>query len=684
MVLIIDAERLTEEEAYQYVFERVDVNGEQPERRPLEQTWFANQAYFAGQQWFVEADGRIRAPKKVNPHREYYVANRILPKVIRSISKIEEARAAFRAIPRSNRWEDLRAAQVAERLREYLMGSLKLQKKRARALQWAAVTGSGFLKCTWDPDLGVPSRVYWRSPQDHWPTIEPFYDDTLRQEKEQAGHFSDVYPGDVRLDVVPPYQVYWDPLATTGGIDDCEWLAQVHISSLTKLWNTYGDAALGLTIDETYRGSDLYEEQIRYMTTGLRGVEFGNQPFGMRGNRVRVTEFWERPNRSNKYKGRYILVAGEKVLRNESNPYAATGHAIPFVKIDWFPFEGRFIGLSLVEQLRGPQKGYNRARSHELEYLKTLGYAPTWVPKACGVKTVNLVANPGVAYEYNATKGQPIFGQPANMPPYVPMIAERSRQEMDEISAQADPSSSKLPGQLRSGAGIDLMQKDANLVLSETVTSALDGTATIGSMALELAGTYYDKPRQIKVAGIDGAYDVEEYRGADLRGHHAIEVVPDPNRFRSAESFKSDLMELVSSGALDQNDPIYGAENRRLILEALDHRSAGPALRALRQQEEHEARLIERMIREPDYAPRVLPWHRPEPRIAVLERILNTREFEELDGLAQQKIAMRWEEFKEILTQYIMAQQQMSQSQQGTPGQPGVASQPRPSNPGAL
>jgi len=76
---------------------------------------------------------------------------------------------------------------------------------------------------------------------------------------------------------------------------------------------------------------------------------------------------------------------------NHENMYARAGIPLPFVKYDWFNIEGRFIGLSLVEQLRPSQKAYNRSRSHAIEFQNTGGYAPVFLPKGSSIKAMRLM-----------------------------------------------------------------------------------------------------------------------------------------------------------------------------------------------------------------------------------------------------------------------------------------------------
>ncbi len=663
---------LSKKEALQYVGERLDVDGHRAERRPLEQLWFENEAYFAGAQHFVVDKGRIRYPNHRNPNREWFQANRILPKVFRAVSKLLQTNAQFRVSPKSGDREDRHAAKVGEQVFDHLRQVTDYEEKQFRAILWAAICGSGFLKVTWDPDAGTPQRVYFQEGGDRVPDIAPLYDAHMRQEREQKGLYEDIKPGEVNLEVVSPFQMHWDHAARDGGIDDCNWVAQVSAMDVDDIYDHFGVRVAPQGKEPS--GARLYEETIANLTTGLKMGTTGTSSTERSDQRAQVVEFFERPLKRNDWKGRYILMAGNQVIRSEENPYAASGTPLPFIKVDWFKMPGKFTGLSLVEQLRPSQKAYNRARSHSIEYQKTYGFAPVFLPKGSGVKPVQLTSLPGVAYEFNSALGAPIFGSPPNLPPYIMQNAEIARGEMDEISAQSDPSNNKLPGQLRSGTAIQMMQAENNAILTPTSKSVINATVEVGTQMLQLVGLYYTEPRVVQTIGTGGELDVHHFSGADLRGQYNLRVFGEPGTLESSESYKATLMDLAQMGVLNPQDPA----EKMLILKAVHYKTSNDLVNAKLQQEEAEEREVERMVNDSSYLAAPEAWQNAGVRLSVLERYLNSQEFERLDEMTQSKIKARWEGFTAIMQQQMQAQMQMMAMQRGAPGETGQASQPSP------
>lgn len=653
-----------------YVFERIGPYGDQPERRVFEATWFGNMAYYSGHQDLIQIDGRFQRPRR-SSHNQLYVVNLTLGKVLRAVSKLLQTDARFAAAPEDDSLEARHASMVSEKLFEHARREMKFRSKLRRAMEWAAITGSGYLKQTWNPETGTPSRVYLEKGK---PAIEPIFDPVLRQQKILNGEYVDTFPGDVQCDVVSPFQLYWDPNSTDEGFESSQWVAQVHIDSLPRLKERYGDAVSESSVYRAASNSELYEEQLKYIGAGPGGTELYGSPEAHHGEpRTRVIEYFEKPNKSNSMMGRYVLIVGDVVIRDEENHYAKVGDGIPFVKLDWFPFPGRWPGLSLVEQLRPPQRAHNKARTMALRWQQTMGYAPVYFPKNSGPTPRKRANEPGQTWEYNPQGMPPTFGPAPQMPAYIANNAEVAKQEMAEIAAQADPASGSMPGQLRSGRAVQLMQEDNNLILTPTMNSMLEAVEAVGQQVLQLQSLHYDKPRTIRTMGEDGEWEVNQFAGVDLRGQTKVAVLGQPAKFETAESFKDDILEYMQAGALNPQDP----KDKRLILLSLNSKSSDFALNRLVRQERHEEKTIKRMIEQPFYNPQVMPFHDPGARSEVLEDFLNTDEFEGLDELTQQKLIGRWQQFSQMIAEQMAAQAEVEMATRGGPGQKGQASQPR-------
>jgi len=668
---------LTDSEAASYIHERVELTAESSERRPLERSWFLSKQYYAGRQHVAwDARGFLRR-RRTPPNRERYVANKILPKVYKSVAKLLQVNADFRVAPSSDMREDLHAAKVGNLLFNHLRQTTNLKKITQRVLEEAAICGAGFFKVTWNPDKGVARRRYFRDAKLKEVDIRPEWDDTLRQEKEQNWLFEDQYPGEIEVESQSPFKTWWDPHCTTD-VEDALWMATVGMMPRQRVRSMYGDeVADAVAEDIGVRGAHHYEDVIAFSATDPQGGSsynhWGDVPGGHRHNRTLAIDFYEVPLRQNNWMGRHITWIGGVVVENGPNPGVVRGMPLPFVKVNWFDYPGRFIGLSLVEQLRWPQRARNRARAHMMEFQKTNGYGMVFLSKNAGLKPRQIVSLPTPIIEYNAASPPPIVTQPPNLPPYIAGNADAADIEMNEIAAQTEPSKNALPAGVRSGIAIKTLQAENNAVLAPTAENLLRAIVEVGTHMLQLAGQNYTEARMIQTIGPGNEYDVRTIRGADLRGNYRLQLISQPGVLETAEAKEATVLEAVQLGILDPKDP----DVQPLLWRVLNFGTSQEVVNMFTQQTVAEEREIERMTTIPDYMPEPKPWNLPIPRLRVLEKFLNSHAFEVLNPLQQQKIAQRWQAFVQIRSQQLEQQMQAQMMMSGGAQPKGEPSQPK-------
>jgi hypothetical protein len=646
----------------------IDSAAVRSERRALEGSWFRNGAYLVGNQWILDdAEGFV--PLDARKARSKHTANMILPKAMRATARLEGVNAEFRVLPEHDDRAARYAAKLGDLTMQHVMHATRFPDKRTTALLYAAMTGSGVFKVTWDPDVGDPERTYLDE-RENVPDFRPLMDPELRQAREAAGRFKDTRPGDINIDVVDPFCFNWDRQAND--IDHCRfvWTEQaVPVDLIEERWNkkVAPDAA-------SLNGAEQYRKMFRNMIPGIANVF--STATADQGDTARVLEWFQRPSKAHP-RGLYVLIAGNEIVECGDNPYAVTGSPLPFAKLDWFPCPGRFWGLSLVDQIKDAQRARNEGRTYQRAWLRTHGHGVTWVPKGCGVTASKLDPKFGMILEYNSTTtGQPIIGQAPNMPPHVFQTTEVAEGEMNTIAGQSDPTNGKhaYPGQLRSGDAIRAVQSDANSILTPTSMSMLAATAEVGKQALQLVGRYWTKKRIVQVVGKSMDIETKYVTGSDLRRQYNVRVIVQPGALDTIEAREAKLMDVAMlPGFLDPSSP----SDKAMLMKGLHFHSDSEWMRQTIQQEEGEEREIERMIDTPEYAPRAMPFNNAQIRAKVLERFLNSREFETIDPLAQKKVFQRWQEFTQVIQAQMEAQMEMAAKMQGTPGQKGVASQPR-------
>src|SRR6187551_273346 len=126
-------------------------------RNSLKKDWALNRAYYAGNQW-VGWNGRMGKVQTLNvdtgPQWKVRLkSNQIKPGLIHYVAQLTKTRPTINAEPDSGADKDIKAAQMAESLYEYLWDTLNLNSKAQDALVEAGLSG-GFWRISWDALAG--------------------------------------------------------------------------------------------------------------------------------------------------------------------------------------------------------------------------------------------------------------------------------------------------------------------------------------------------------------------------------------------------------------------------------------------------------------------------------------------------------------------------------------------------
>lgn len=686
--------KLTDQEALALVNTKVDPSSFETERRSFEEGWIKNLAFFAGKQHFVQEGTRLREPENVPEHRVFYRANFILGSVMRACSKIMQMSGSFAVAPKNGSKLARDAAKLSMKIFEHQKEITSYEYKKMLAYLWAANCGSVYLKPVWDPTAGEPDRFFFDNMKDKTPIGNLSAEE--QKQKVEDGEFMDLPSGDVDIGIVSPFSFYWDWKAREGGIEDCGWCAQVQATDIDDLYDLYGSKAEKVRSMDEWTGSIYYEEALSFMTTGVNSLNTAfTTPDEKRGRRVRTVEYWERPNRSNKYKGRHILAAGDQILSNGDNKYRVTGYPLPFVKMDWWPMPGRFPGLSLTEQLVSPQFQYNKARAAITEHQNVHGHPPILSPKGAGIPTGHYTIGSGDVIEYDPLGGMPTVMQIPPLPNEVMQNASLARGEMREIAADASPDVSNLPGGIRGSEGIALMLEEKNIALTPTATASLKVDREVGRMFLSYGKLFYRDQRVMHFAGPNGELKAVHFSNADI--NNDLRILAEPMQVLSVAGQRSSILDYVQTGvlmnpALLQTDPGAFRREQRAVLKALHYSSPDEALEDQLLDEEMQEREIEMIKADPvAYMPReenpeesglpINPFDDHQVHIQVLDRALKGTEFAKLDQISQLAIFQHRQahvmELERAMQMAQMAQEGAGGAQGSAPRQPGIGSPPK-------
>lgn len=507
-------------------------------RRSFEDDWLANLAHYQGLQWHYVQGGRLSKPRLAS-HRVMFTDNRILGIIRTEIAKLVKDRPVFTVTPRTGDDEDVQAAQLGERVLDYVWQQHRLRARLRSALLWARICTAGFWKVYWDSQAGEEAEAMVG------PNGEPLTDANgrlLRTDREDLGAFLQALPpeaqaqlqtkkvhrGDLCIEVRSPFELLPDPLAEEGGLEDAEWLIEESVRSKEYVAERYDKE-----IEPDAEAVPGIAESRMSGTSGAQG-----KAGSYKG--VKVSEYWHRPSAKHP-RGRRVVWAAEELLAEDDNPYGD----LPYVMFSGIPVPGRFWPTSTAEHLRPPQTEMNKTRSQLRENAARFGNPSLLKSRHANVSYSGL---PGEEIEYDATLQDsiPSYLRPPEMPAYVQSELDRMEQSLREISGQFEVTKGQVPAGVTAASAINLLQEADETRLAGDVQDLEHALALAGTKVLGLVARFYTDQRTIHIAGDDGAWDIEEFRGEMLGDNTQVEVQAGSAMPRSKAAKQAAMQEVLN------------------------------------------------------------------------------------------------------------------------------------------
>jgi hypothetical protein len=516
-------------------------------RRRHEPQWLLNLSYYDSRQW-VAFDGRTIFEPELEDWRSKLVDNRIRGIVRTEIAKMTKNKPVWVAVPRTADDEDIASARLTERALDYQWGELDLTRKLRAALLWSRIACAGFWKVWWDPNRGDATEILVYK-GDHPEAGQPVrssqgriykasQSDQLPASMADQVQSKQIQMGDVCVDLRSPFEMFPDPLAGEEGLESAEWVIEEAVYSREYLEQNFGADAAKLQDDADPAG-------IETSLPGPRIVEDGGAA-GYRG--VKVREYWCKPG-SKHARGKRVVWAQDTLLMEDDNPYPW----LPYVMFTGTPVPGRFWPSSVTTDLISPQTEMNKRKSQIAENAERFGN-PALMRSAHNAD-VEWHGLPGeeLVFEDIGTPGSvPAFLIPPEMPGYVQNDIERIEQSIREISGQHEVTSGSVPTGVTAASAINLLQEQDDTRLGPDIGDMEQSIAGAGRRITYLMAKQYTDERTIRIAGEDGAWEIDSFRGTMLAGQQDIQVqsgsgLPQSKAAKQA-AIQSTLTQLLQAG----------------------------------------------------------------------------------------------------------------------------------------
>lgn len=478
------------------------------DREPHEIQWFVNAAFYRGQQ-FVAWDNQFHTlrttdPVPTPPHKKKVAINRIFPKIRARIAKFLRGRPLPTVIAASTERRDKLNARASQLALDYGWRKFKLERKYRDALLWAKDTGKGFWWINWDAHAKAKVKL-----QNRVTGKDEVYDVTV---------------GDVSVEVGSPFEVLVaDP--SIAALGDQPEIMRVKMRDIEVMKARYPDVADFIKPTPGHEQAFHFERRIAGLTARAEGMSFaegdesGSADDGSASNKVLVKELFTRPGGTKFPEGRYVVLVGHVLARNDpkvpwfgdmDNPYPVE----EFVDV---PSVGQFYSSTITEQLIGPQRQYNFIRNKIDQQLRLMMHPKVFVPKQAMLPKNAFHSGAGEKIEYNWIPGlpAPFAWTPPNVAADAWKMIETLKGEIEDIS-QIFPSVEGAVGGAESGFQTNLLQEASDSTHAPDARShemSIEGAAWKIRRLMKLG---YDVPRLLTVAGRHRQAEVIEFSSEQI------------------------------------------------------------------------------------------------------------------------------------------------------------------------
>jgi hypothetical protein len=413
------------------------------------------------------------------------------------LTMVTSTRPSFQARAINTDLKSQIQTNLANGLLEYYMRDKRLEQDLKRAVEYAIVLGSGYIKMEWNSTSGEIFDVTD-------PEVE--IDPETGEEKIIREGFP-IYQGDAEFTVLSPFDVVFD---TTKENPKMDWQLCRSFKNKFDIAEKFGSEDEKLYDDITAVRTKSEQSQYRLSLT----------PFDETCD-VPVYEFFHRPTESLP-QGRYVLyLTKDVVLVDTVLPYKR----LPVFRITGGDILGTPYGYTRMWDLLPMQTAVNSLYSTIMTNQHTFGVQNVVSERDSGLTMTQLSSglnhleiNPGS----NPPTALNLTQTPAEIFSFLQML-ERSMEVVSGINSVArgnpDPKQN-----LRSGNALALVQSQALQFISGLQQSYIHLIEDVGTNLVTLLQDFASVPRIAQIAGKSNITYMKEFSGDDLSSVNRVIV----------------------------------------------------------------------------------------------------------------------------------------------------------------
>jgi hypothetical protein len=523
-----------------------------------------NLAFLSGNQWLYWSHPHGLQPIENETDEERVTDNRMLPTYLRWMADLFEQEPVLDVYEGGTELHDAEAARAATTVCEFWHANNGWKQARREAASWMLPGAVSFIAPVWRKYEFAAKRQRRRLAYNESATRVAsgrlaFLSETVEEETT----------GDVAFQIYDPLQTYLFPLDAHRW-SDIERILVVSVEGpeWVKRNTELAEAALS-PLDETLVYREAVDRVNRYVSP-----EFGLSAKTGTGKRYLVMQLFENPSADHR-DGRYVMVVGGRVARDEALPYIEEGREIDPLNANnlWMGlvphwsgyFPGRLYPPAPLTICRAAQKNINDIATDARQNRRSMRRNKLIIERdsldeEAWTDEINEVIElaPGTSMEPHFVQAPTMAG----------LDADRSAAEYSyaESTGQTEASRGQNPTYVRSAWHYSLAERTSRKILAMMVECAEESFAQTAKLAMAIAKRRYDLERIVEVVGRDRTAYALAFGTACLRTD--LRIRPGSLTPRNHEIIVQQLTELMRDGLFD--DQKMTSEGRRVFFEQLE------------------------------------------------------------------------------------------------------------------
>ena len=521
---------------------REDFEKRREDKRALERQWTLDLNYLNGNQYCeIAPTGEVEEEDEEFFWQNRNVYNHIAPILETRISKLSRLRPSMSVRAAGGEDKDVKAAKISSDVLNATASRVGLDEVIAKATLWSESLGTAFYKVLWNGGGG-------------------------RKLGDVDG--KSVSEGDVDVFAVSPYEIFPDSLMRED-ISSVKSLIHARAMNVGDIESIYGVRVEGEEVD------------VFSLEKSVRGVGANKISSTTVPDSAIVIERYERPSKAFP-NGRVVTVAGDKLLSVSELPYlnGVDGKRdLPFVMQRSVASPGAFFGISVVERLIPLQRAYNAVKNRKHEFLNRVSVGVLTVED--GSVDVDALTDEGlrpgkvIVYRQGATPPREMAAQ--SVPLDFSYEEERLVNEFITVSGVSEISrNSTIPTNVTSGTALQILVEQDETRLYSTAENVKKAVKEVGRQIIRLFKQFASGTRMMKIAGDGKKVEIFYFDSSDLTSDDVVFDTENELSFTPAKK-RSDVMELISTGLLSDEDGKMSLRTKAKVLEIMGYGSLSGA-----------------------------------------------------------------------------------------------------------